>query len=202
MDSLVRQKQNRTHRQDSHSEFVAGPHRGGELEKVETTIAEGFKANGYREYGQQDKGYTEDFITQHAVDFIRDSKGKPSFCDVPFRLIHAPFQAKDADLTDVDPKVTDETKRTYAAMVQTLDRNVATILDELDKLGPCENTIVVLPATTARRQTEATCHSMRANTPSMKGARICPRSFIARRVDSSAARNGTASAVPGTCFRR
>ncbi len=77
------------------------------------------------------------------MEFIRESKSRPFFCYVPFHLVHAPMQAKDADLKDVDPKVTDETKRTYAAMVQALDKNVGAILGELDKLGLRDNTIVV-----------------------------------------------------------
>ena len=196
-----------------------GPETGGELEQAETTIAEGFKAHGYRtgvfgkwhngddpdtpeyrrafeaawqsmpnkklkgglganahgfdeawvyygggadyftrrtvqnrgpvswwhnrEFRPQDAGYTEDFIVQHAVEFIRDNKDRPFFCYVPFHIVHAPLQAKDADLKDVDPKVTDKTKRTYAAMVRALDQNVATILGTLDQLGLRDNTIVV-----------------------------------------------------------
>ena len=65
---------------------------------------------------------------------IRDNKSRPFFCYVPFHIVHAPLQAKDADLKDVDPKVTDATKRTYAAMVQALDKNVGAILAELDQL--------------------------------------------------------------------
>ncbi len=196
-----------------------GPEVGGELAKEETTIAEGFKAHGYRtgifgkwhngddpdteeyraafaeafkampnkklkgglgvnehgfdeawvyygggadyftrrtvggkgpvswwhnrEFRAQDAGYTEDFIVQHAMEFIRENKDRPFFCYVPFHIVHAPLQAKDANLKDVDPKVTDETKRTYAAMVQALDKNVAAILGELEKLGLRDNTIVV-----------------------------------------------------------
>ncbi|MBI5685948.1 MAG: sulfatase-like hydrolase/transferase [Verrucomicrobia bacterium] len=96
-----------------------------------------------REYRPNDKGYTEDFITQRAIEFIRDNKERPFFCYVPFHIVHAPFQAKDSDLAGVDPNVTDPTKRTYAAMVQAMDKNVAAILGELDKLGLRENTIVV-----------------------------------------------------------
>ena len=196
-----------------------GPEVGGELPKEETTIAEGFKANGYRtgifgkwhngedpdtpefraafgeafkampnkkleagygvnehgfdeawvyygggadyftrrtaggkgpvswwhnlEYRPQDEGYTEDFIVQHAIEFIRDNKDRPFFCYVPFHIVHAPLQAKESDLAGVDPVVTDVTKRTYAAMVQAMDKNVALILGELDKLGLRDNTIVV-----------------------------------------------------------
>ena len=196
-----------------------GPETGGELEKAETTVAEGFKANGYRtgvfgkwhngedpdtaeyrtafaeafaampnkkfkgglgvnehgfdeawvyygggadyftrrtaggkgpvswwhnrEFRAQDAGYTEDFIVQHALEFIRDNKARPFFCYVPFHIVHAPLQAKEADRKDVDSKVTDETKRTYAAMVQALDKNVGAILGKLDKLGLRDNTIVV-----------------------------------------------------------
>lgn len=196
-----------------------GPEVGGELAKAETTIAEGFKANGYRtgifgkwhngddpdtpeyrkafdeawrampnkklkgglgvnehgfdeawvyygggadyftrhtvqgrgpvswwhnrEFRPQDKGYTDDFITQRAIEFIRESKDQPFFCYVPFHIVHAPLQAKDTDLESVDAKVTDNTKRTYSAMVQAMDKNVASILAELDQLGLRENTIVV-----------------------------------------------------------
>lgn len=196
-----------------------GPETGGELAKEETTIAEGFKAHGYRtgifgkwhngddpatpefrkayeenwkdrknkdfdaglgvnehgfdeawvyygggadyftrrvsggrgpvswwhnrEWRGQDVGYTEDLITGHAIDFIRENKEHPFFCYIPFHLVHAPLQAKDPDLASVDATVTDKTKRTYAAMVRALDNNVATILAELDKLGLRENTIVV-----------------------------------------------------------
>ncbi len=196
-----------------------GPEVGGELAKEETTIAEAFKANGYRtgifgkwhngedpdtpeyrsafaeawktmpnkqfkgglgvnahgfdeawvyygggadyftrrtvqgrgpvswwhnlEYRPQDVGYTEDLITGHVLEFLRANKDRPFFCYVPFHIVHAPLQAKDSDLEGVDAKVTDETKRVYAAMVQAMDKNVATILAELEKLGLRDNTIVV-----------------------------------------------------------
>lgn len=77
------------------------------------------------------------------LDFIRENKDRPFFCYVPFHIVHAPLQAKDSDLAGVDAKVTDDTKRVYAAMVHAMDQNVATILAELDKLGLRDNTIVV-----------------------------------------------------------
>ena len=95
------------------------------------------------EYRPQDVGYTEDLITGHVLEFIRENKDRPFFCYVPFHIVHAPLQAKDSDLEGVDKKVTDQTKRIYAAMVQAMDKNVASILAELDQLGLRDNTIVV-----------------------------------------------------------
>ncbi len=96
-----------------------------------------------REHRPQDVGYTEDLITEHVVEFIRDNKDRPFFCYVPFHLIHAPMQAKDSDLAGVDAKVTDQTQRVYSAMVQSMDKNLAAILAELDKLGLRDDTIIV-----------------------------------------------------------
>jgi arylsulfatase A-like enzyme len=96
-----------------------------------------------REYRPEDTGYTEDLITRHVLEFIRENRERPFFCYVPFHIVHAPLQAKDLDLAAVDAKVTDETKRVYAAMVQAMDQNVGAILAELDKLGLRDNTIVV-----------------------------------------------------------
>ena len=207
-----------------------GPEVGGELAKEEATIAEGFKANGYRtgvfgkwhngddpdtaeyraafaeawksmpnkklkgglganahgfdeawvyygggadyfnrrtvqgrgpvswwhnlEYRPNDTGYTEDLITRHALEFIRENKDAPFFCYVPFHLVHAPIQAKDEDLAEIEPtigaslpsassKATPEEKRTHAAMLRGLDKNVAMFVAELDRLGLSENTILV-----------------------------------------------------------
>ncbi len=207
-----------------------GPETGGELDPAETTIAEGFKANGYRtgvfgkwhngndpetpefsahfadafkhmpnkkpvfghgvtthgfdeawiyygggpdhftrrtvkgagpvswwhnrEFRPQDEGYTDDLLTQRALDFIRASKAQPFFCYIPFQIAHAPLQAKKDDLAKVDPQMaaklptasaraTSDEKHIHAAMLTALDNNVASIEAELTKLGLLENTIFV-----------------------------------------------------------
>lgn len=207
-----------------------GPEVGGELSLEETTIAEGFKANGYRtgvfgkwhngddpdtpefqaafteafmqmpnkkhtgghganahgfdeawvyygggadyfnrrtvqgrgpvswwhnrEFRRNDEGYTDDLVTQYAIEFIRDSKDKPFFCYIPFHIAHAPLQAKDIDLAAIDaekaatlpsanPKATTENKRIHAAMLQSMDKNIAAIVAELERLKLLDNTILV-----------------------------------------------------------
>ena len=206
------------------------PEVGGELELAETTIAEGFKSNGYRtgvfgkwhngndpdspeyraafaeahkdqpnrkpayghganahgfdeawvyygggadyfnrrtvkgrgpvswwhnlEFRPRDEGYTDDLVTRRAIEFIRENKERPFFCYVPFHLVHAPLQAKEEDLAVIGPeqaaklpsasaKSTADEKRTHAAMLHALDKNVAAIWAELEKLGLIENTILV-----------------------------------------------------------
>ncbi len=206
------------------------PEVGGELAKEETTIAEGFKASGYRtgvfgkwhngddpstpefqaafkeafkdmpnkkhsgghganahgfdeawvyygggadyfnrrtvqgrgpvswwhntEFRPKDEGYTDDILTQRAIEFIRENKERPFFCYIPFHIVHAPLQAKEEDLAAIDPKkaaalptasgkTTPENKRLHAAMLHSMDNNIAAIRAELDKLGLSENTILV-----------------------------------------------------------
>ena len=107
-----------------------------------------------REFRPQDKGYTDDLLTQHALEFIRANKARPFFCYLPFQIAHAPLQAKKDDLAKMDSqmaaklpsasgKTTPENKYIHAAMLMALDQNVATILAELDKLGLSDNTILV-----------------------------------------------------------
>lgn len=207
-----------------------GPEVGGELDTGETTIAEGFQANGYRtgvfgkwhngedpdtpefqaafkeafkslpnkthkgghganrhgfdeawvyygggadyfnrktvqgrgpvswwhnqEFRPKDEGYTDDLVTKYAIEFIRDSKDNPFFCYIPFHIAHAPLQAKENDLAAIDletaaklpaanPKATAEDKRIHAAMLQSMDKNIAAIVTELEKLKLLDNTILV-----------------------------------------------------------
>jgi arylsulfatase A-like enzyme len=106
------------------------------------------------EFRPQDEGYTDDLLTRHAIDFIRESKGSPFFCYVPFQIAHAPLQAKEEDLAAIDPelaaklpaaseKTTASQKRIHAAMLHALDKNVATIFAEIESLGLIDNTLFV-----------------------------------------------------------
>lgn len=107
-----------------------------------------------RDYRPDEAGYTEDLITRRALEFIRANRELPFFCYVPFHLVHAPLQAKDEDLAEIEPtvgaalpsastKATPEEKRIHAAMLRALDRNVAAIVAELERTGLLEDTILV-----------------------------------------------------------
>lgn len=107
-----------------------------------------------REFRGNDEGYTDDLVTRYAIDFIRTNKEQPFFCYIPFHIAHAPLQAKQEDLDAVasvdaaklpaaNEKTTPEERRLHAAMLHSMDRNVAAILAELDQLGLTDNTIFV-----------------------------------------------------------
>ena len=107
-----------------------------------------------REFREHDEGYTDDLVTQYAIEFIRDNEDRPFFCYVPFHIAHAPLQAKENDLAAIDPKqaaqlptasgkTSDEGKHIHAAMLHSMDKNVAAIWAELEKLDLSENTILV-----------------------------------------------------------
>lgn len=107
-----------------------------------------------RDFREHDKGYTDDLVTQYAIDFIRESKDQPFFCYIPFHIAHAPLQAKEDDLAAIDSaeaaelpaaseKTTDEGKHIHAAMLHSMDKNVAAIRAELEKLDLSDNTILV-----------------------------------------------------------
>ncbi len=91
-----------------------------------------------REFRGNDEGYTDDLVTQYAIEFIRESKDQPFFCYIPFHIAHAPLQAKENDLAAIDKaaaaklpaaseKTTDEGKHIHAAMLHSMDKNIAAI---------------------------------------------------------------------------
>jgi arylsulfatase A-like enzyme len=106
------------------------------------------------EFRPKDEGYTDDLVTRHAIEFIRDSGDRPFFCYVPFHIAHAPLQVKESDLVAIDPdtaarlpaanpKASIEAKRIHAAMLQSMDKNVAAIVAELERRNLLDDTILV-----------------------------------------------------------
>ncbi|MEO2032489.1 MAG: sulfatase [Planctomycetaceae bacterium] len=85
-------------------------------------------------------------ITERALTFIKANRSKPFFCYVTHNSIHRPiterpelvakYQARaDSSRPDQNPVV--------GAMMDTLDRSVGRILDQLDALNLSDNTLVI-----------------------------------------------------------
>jgi arylsulfatase A-like enzyme len=100
------------------------------------------------------QGYIVDICTDRAINFIQRNHEKPFFCYVPFTTPHTPWAAPEEDwsrfknkaitqfATVKDREVIDET-RCALAMVENQDRNVGRVLDELDRKGILNDTIIV-----------------------------------------------------------
>lgn len=100
-----------------------------------------------REHTQtvQTEGYLTDLINQRAVAFVRRHAGRPFFLYVPHLAVHWPFQPPDRP----DPPLTPQnryhgTRRDYAAMLERVDAGVGMLLDELERQGVLDDTLIVL----------------------------------------------------------
>ncbi len=89
--------------------------------------------------------YLTDFFTDEALNWLghqqTEEADKPWFLFMSYNAPHGPLQATDEDLARF-ASITDPKRRIYAAMMLALDRGVGRILDQLEKVGERENTLV------------------------------------------------------------
>ncbi|MDZ4849746.1 MAG: sulfatase [Pirellulaceae bacterium] len=90
--------------------------------------------------------HIEDRMANEAVSFIEKHKDSLFFMNYWMFSVHAPFDAKRA-LIDEYQKVVDlkapQRSPIYAAMVESMDDAIGTLLDTLDRLQIADNTIIV-----------------------------------------------------------
>lgn len=98
---------------------------------------------GIEENGCQIKfdGYLTDVFGEQAVDFVSKSTDKPFFLYLSFTAPHGPLQAKEEDLERFS-QIQDNRRRIYAAMVWAMDRAIGKVINELEKSGRLDNTLV------------------------------------------------------------
>lgn len=93
--------------------------------------------------------HIEDRMAKEAVAFIEKHREGPFYLNYWMFSVHAPFDAKKALIEKyrgrVDPQDAQRSP-TYAAMVESMDDAVGTLLDTLDRLGIATNTIIVFTA--------------------------------------------------------
>jgi arylsulfatase A-like enzyme len=91
---------------------------------------------------QEENKYLTDKLTDEAIAFVDRSKDQPFFLYLPYNAPHAPLQAQ-KKYYDQFANIKDPVKRTYAAMIKSLDDQVGRLLSHVDSLGLAENTIIV-----------------------------------------------------------
>jgi arylsulfatase A-like enzyme len=90
--------------------------------------------------------YLTDRLTDEAIKFIRKNKQKPFFTYLSYYTVHTPLEAPDSLVKKYEAKLKKhpvQKSATYAAMIEKMDDNVGRLLDEMDKLGLTNNTIVI-----------------------------------------------------------
>ncbi len=89
------------------------------------------------------EGYTTDYFTEKALEFIEERKNQPFLCYVPYNVPHSPFQVP-ADYFDKYRSMgLDSTLSSVYGMVDNMDHNIGRIIKKLDDEKLTENTIVI-----------------------------------------------------------
>lgn len=90
--------------------------------------------------------HLEDRMAKEAVAFMEAHQSHPFFLNYWMFSVHAPFNAKTNRIEQYRARIDSSDPQrcpTYAAMVESMDDAVGTLLDALDRLGLAENTVVV-----------------------------------------------------------
>ncbi|MGJ7030196.1 sulfatase-like hydrolase/transferase [Niabella hirudinis] len=85
--------------------------------------------------------YLTDMFTHRAVHFIDQNKARPFFMYLAYNAIHTPLQAKQKDL-DRFPSIGEKDRKTYAAMMASMDDGIGAVLQTLKDKGLENNTLI------------------------------------------------------------
>lgn len=90
--------------------------------------------------------HIEDRMAAEAVAWMEQTEGKPFYMNYWMFSVHAPFDAKKANIKKhrarIDPSDAQRSP-TYAAMIESMDDAIGTLLDGLERLKLADNTIII-----------------------------------------------------------
>jgi len=98
----------------------------------------------HRGHFSKEGEYLTDRLTDEAVKFIETNRDRPFFLYLSHHAVHTPIQAKKELIEKYKKKKPDNEHNnpTYAAMIESVDQSVATVMDKLDELGLTDNTAI------------------------------------------------------------
>ena len=88
-------------------------------------------------------GYTSDFFTDQALNFIEKNRDNPFLCYVSYNVPHSPFQVPEKYFSRYNTAGLDSTLSSVYGMVENMDDNIDRILNKLGQLSLSKNTIVI-----------------------------------------------------------
>jgi arylsulfatase A-like enzyme len=112
----------------------------------------------------EQKEYLTDAFAREAVSFIDRHKEKPFFLYLAFNAVHTPMHATEAGLQRF-PSVGDRMRRTYAAMLASMDDAVGQVMAKLRSAGLEEHTLVVFFSDNGGPTMQGTTINASRNTP-------------------------------------
>ncbi len=89
------------------------------------------------------EGYTTDYFTKCALDFIERNTNNPFFCYIPYLVPHSPFQVPEKYFDKYKAKGLDDELACIYGMVDNMDENIGRVFSKLDELKLSDNTIIV-----------------------------------------------------------
>lgn len=92
---------------------------------------------------KQSSGYTSDYFTRQAIEFIERNRENPFLCYVSHNVPHSPFQVPEKYFSKYRQAGLDSTLSCVYGMVENMDGNIGLILQKLEELNIAENTIVI-----------------------------------------------------------
>lgn len=87
--------------------------------------------------------YSQDIFNDKIVEFLQANRDKPFFLYHPSQLPHGPISIPDIHPTVKQSAELTAYEKEYASMILKLDETVGIILDELERLGIDDNTMIV-----------------------------------------------------------
>ena len=85
--------------------------------------------------------YLTDTFTDKAIEFVEENSSSPFFLYMSYTAPHSPYQATE-ELIDRYSHIPDQERRTYLAMVESLDQNIGRLIKTLEDQGIRDNTAV------------------------------------------------------------
>jgi len=111
------------------------------------SFAEGYDFQENGKPVKHEKEYATDVHGNQAARYLKEIRdpSKPFFLYVPFLAPHSPMQAKEEDMAKYSSRidVPGRPKKTYAAMVDSLDQAIGEIMDALEETGQADNTLIL-----------------------------------------------------------
>lgn len=92
---------------------------------------------------KQSEGYTSDYFTAKALDFIERNQENSFLCYIPYNVPHSPFQVPEEYFSKYRSAGLDSTLSSVYGMVDNMDYNIGLVLDKLEDLSLADNTIVI-----------------------------------------------------------